>query len=291
MLWANEPFHVAANLNVANGRQLREAVNGLEGRVVDNGHVALDRLQGLEGNIGQLLVVDECETGGDAGEVVGGNRQELGAVIELDRADLTQQAGIECLDLAEFDLAGSLQSRHVHLYVVAVVDKLERLGHVDKVGVERNELAVVGDVDGVSSGDIEAAKVTDEGVGNLDVCRLCDTRSAKGEAVELREANEADGVDLLERRELQPTQEREAFSRHDSANRGDGAAGDADELGGAGNIQVALDLLGTLDAQAASQLLVNVDIGIDDIAVNDWCGLGDEDILSASRGTCEKRGG
>lgn len=174
------------------------------------------------------------------------------------------------------------------MHVVAVVGEPESLCDVDEAGIEFGELSIVRNIDRVRLSNVEAAEVADEGVGNDDCLGLCDTLGAQRQAAKLWQVDEFKGADRLERHHAKGAQKLQAVKLQRSADRVDGAARDANKLGGIADGEVLLELLGTLDLQAAGKVLVDDDVGIDDVALNDRGGLSDSDFFRACRGTCCK---
>lgn len=159
-----------------------------------------------------------------------------------------QNRRVNTLDLAELHVTGHAKTRHVDEHIVAIVGNLERLGDVDKIRVEGGEFSIVRYFEGIHSRNVEPTKIVDEGVGNLDGVGLCDAQCAKGETAELGEVHQLEVFDRLEGLQVERAQQLEAFEFQGSANRVDGAAGDAEKLGGIVDGEVLLELFGTLDA-------------------------------------------
>lgn len=221
-----------------------------------------------EGDVGDLLVVDERDRVLDLSQVGSREGLHLIALVELERASLLQVGNVESLDALELNLTSALELRHRDRHAGAVDTDGEGVGDVLKVRVELDELTVVVDLESLDSGELQAAQVVDEGIGDGDDRGLGNTLAAEGNLGQKVELPHRELVKALESCEANGVEEFEVGQLKTATNRVDGAGRDGQELGGVGNDQVTLDLLGALNGKSASHLTVDSNIGIDNIAVD-----------------------
>lgn len=181
------------------------------------------------------------------------------------------------------DLSSSLELVHGDFHhVIAVVEDQQLRSDVDEIRVESVHLSVVVDLEALDAGDFKTAEIADEGIGNSNVLNLSNTCGTETELSETGKLDEAEGTQALKGGKAESVKALEVFELELAANGGDGVAGDAQKLTGTLSLEVSLDLLGAVDKNGTLDALVDNDIGINDIAVDDRCGLGDLDILCAS---------
>jgi hypothetical protein len=181
------------------------------------------------------------------------------------------------------DLSSSLKLVHGDFHnVIAVVEDQQLRGNVDEIRVESVHLSVVVDLEALDAGDFETAQIADEGIGNSNVLNLSNTCGTETELSETGKLDEAESAKALEGGKAEGVEALEVFELELATNGGDSVTGDAQKLTGTLGLEVSLDLLGAVDKNATLDALVNNDIGINDIAVDDRCGLGDLDVLCAS---------
>ena len=117
-----------------------------------------------------------------------------------------------------------------------------------------------------------------------------DLSNTLGTKVQLTETGKLDEAKLAqagERGELEVAQRLKVAELELAANGVDRGTGDRDEVASTLGDEVTLDLLGAVDDNGTSNVLVDSNITIDNVAVDAGGGLGDLDVAGAGGGGCK----
>lgn len=266
--------------STSNSGELGETRKVGELGVILDGHVTTNGLESLKGEAGKVPVGVESQGLANFGDVVGHERLEVRVVPDLQRLlDDAQRRHFEGRHARHLNLSNHLEQVHFDVHVIAVLGDLEPLGDIDEIRVEGGQLAVANDPEGIDSREVEATEVADEGVDDANRLSRGKTTGAESELSELVDTEEVDLVEFPESWHAEATQEVHILELKDAFNGLNGAAGDADDLGGVDGPEVAANLLGTIDLNGTGNILVNDDVGVDDTAADDRRGLSDTDII------------
>lgn len=182
--------------STSNSGELREAVDVLQVGVVGNLEASADSGQLWQSDVVELVVADESKRSTNAGEVW--RREVLECVaVEAERT----VHGCERWhghggQVADGDVVGPLQVGEFGNKVLTVVGEGHGLSDVSELHVDRVEEAVVGDVDGVGDLEVDTVKGSELGVVNSEHVDFLHTGLREGEALESRQSDPVDGVNL-----------------------------------------------------------------------------------------------
>lgn len=176
--------------------QLGESSNLLQAGVVDDGQGTTEALEGREGDVGELWVVDEGDiTAAGGSHVGGGEALEVVGVEPGGAVDDLERGGRELGDVGDGHVGNPDQVGHGHAQLGTVGLDVQVLGQVLKRRVELGQAAVVVDVHAADRLQVDTIQALQEGVGDGDGVGTADTR-AEAQRVEGGQRLPRDGADV-----------------------------------------------------------------------------------------------
>lgn len=256
------------NQGAVDGLELVETSNVLQGVVGSDGQITSDVGNSRERNVQELGVVGEGQTTGvldahtNLSKIGTGNRLHLVVPVEVESNDLLQDRDLEGSDTRDLADASLLELRERNSHLVTVGGNFEVLQDSLDIGIVTAEKLVVGQVETVNLVEGDAAEVLGTGVANLNGGDI-DAARANGKSAKRADVGELDGVNALNKAEVNTGKLGEANKLHVLVDIGEGATGNRLERRRVKNLQATTNALDLLDIELAGHGRVNDNITSD----------------------------
>lgn len=270
---ANLLVKLAAEVNgTGHGSQLGE-VDGRELVVTSNLEATIDGLELRHADVGDLGVVDEDQVtslgqvgGSKGGEAVTPETELTGELLEGrngDGADVTEGHVLTARQVGQLNLQ--------RVEVTGEVD--ETSGVLQVVHVDRLQLSVLGDIEGLDLLEGDSVQAGETSVGDGDAGGLSDTL-AEVESLQVGEGGEGDLVDRGQGAEAEGGEGSQTAQLEGGGDGLQAGAGQGGHVGSTLDGQTAIDLLDAVQVQVTGVVLADLDVTLDGLAAGVAVGIG-----------------